>query len=560
MSGKSKKSTAKPTSTSGAQSVSSSASTVSSMTESSETALSPSRRSRLHEKNSLMNLNDRLACYIERVRFLEQENSKLSLELSSCQETAHREVANLKAIYENELADARKLLDETARDKAKVEIDSKRYWEENDVLRLKLNKKIKELTEVDKDARANEARCIELTANYNSVCSEKKKLQEELREADMEAAKLRKSFEAMRKDLEHETLIRVDLENNIQSLREELTFKDQVHSQELSESKMRRQTEISEIDGYLMDQYETKMQQTLQELRDQYETQMNMNRDEMSELYEARIQNLESRLAQERVQHEEERLKLEKELNRLRDEMSVQLKEYQDLMDIKISLDMEIAAYDRLLSSEETRLNITPSVTSTTSAGLSTSSRLFRTPSYKRKRNALDDSVDYSVTSSAKGDLEISECDPDGKFVKVHNKSDQTQKLEGWQIVRKTESAEVTYKFPKGAKLEGGATVTVWSASSNQKADPPGSLLMKGQSWATGDNVSTRLINQDGEEVAHAERIKMKSMGGSAGPKDKFFLDEGGARLAVSRSGGVRSPGTSRRGSGDKNDEQCVVM
>lgn len=507
-----------------------------------------------------MNLNDRLACYIERVRYLEQENSKLSLELSSCQETAHREVANLKAIYENELADARKLLDETARDKAKVEIDAKRYWEENDVLRVKLNKKIKELTEVDKDARANEAKCIELKANYNSVCSEKKKLQEELREADTEAAKLRKSFESMRKDLEHETLIRVDLENNIQSLREELTFKDQVHSQELSESKMRRQTEVSEIDGYLMDQYETKMQQTLQELRDQYETQLSMNRDEMSELYEARIQNLESRLSQERGQHEEERQKLEKELNRLRDEMAVQLKEYQDLMDIKISLDMEIAAYDRLLSSEETRLNITPSVTSTTSAGLSTSSRLFRTPSYKRKRTALDDSVDYSVTSSAKGDLEISETDPEGKFVKVHNKSNQAQKLEGWQIIRKTESTEVSYKFTKGTKLEGGSTVIVWSASSNQKADPPGSLLMKGQSWATGDNVSTRLINQDGEEVAHSERIKMKAMNASAGPKDKYFLEEGGARLGVSRSGSVRSPGSAKGGKGDKNDEQCHVM
>ncbi|XP_065077590.1 lamin Dm0-like [Ochlerotatus camptorhynchus] len=557
MSGKSKKSTTKPTSTSGAQSVSSSASTVSSMAESSETALSPSRRSRLHEKNSLMNLNDRLACYIERVRYLEQENSKLSLELASCQETASREVANLKAIYESELTDARKLLDETARDKAKVEIDAKRFWEENDTLRIKLNKKIKELSEVAKDARDNESKCIELTANYNSACSEKKKLQEELREADKEAAKLRKSFDSMRKDLEHETLIRVDLENNIQSLREELTFKEQVHSQELSESKMRRQSEVSEIDGYLMDQYETKLQQTLQELRDQYESQLSMNRDEMSELYDSRIQNLEGRLTHERTQHEEERQKLESELNRLRDEMTVQLKEYQDLMDIKISLDMEIAAYDRLLSSEETRLNITPSVTSTTSAGLSTSSRLFRTPSYKRKRNAIDDSLDYSVTSSAKGDIEISDCDPEGKFVKVHNKSKQSQMLEGWQVVRKTESSEVTYKFPKGTKLEGNSTVAIWSASSNQKPDPPGNLLMKGQSWVTGDSVSTRLVNQDGEEVAHAERIRMKPMNASAGHKDKYFLEEGGARLGVSRSGSTRSPGSLK---GDRNDEQCLMM
>lgn len=567
MSQRSSKKAAKPSSTSGTQSVSSSASTVSSMTEASDTALSPSRRSRLHEKNSLMNLNDRLACYIERVRFLEQENSRLSLEMAAYQETASREVSSLKSIYEGELGDARKLLDETARDKARVEIDAKRYWEENDQLRMKLNKKTKELAELERDARASEAKCIELTASYNSVCSERKKLQEELKECEKESTKLRKTFENMRKDLEHETLIRVDLENNIQSLREELTFKEQVHSQELSESKMRRQSEISEIDGFLMEQYETKLQQTLQELREQYDSQLRLNRDEISELYDARIHNLESRLTSDRHQYEDERQKLENEITRMRDEMSIQLKEYQDLMDIKISLDMEIAAYDKLLSSEETRLNMTPNVTSTTATAsvLSTTSRLFRTPSLKRKRNVLDESLDYSITSTAKGDLELSECDPEGKFVKVHNKSKQQYKLDGFQIQRKTESSEVTFKFPKNSKIEGNGTVTIWSSACGQKPDPPITLVMtKGQTWTTGDSTVTMLINADGGEEAHSERMKLRTMNIS-GHKDKYFLEEGGARLGVSHSmpagGSSKSPrGQGEPGTEDKNDEQCVVM
>lgn len=45
---------------------------------------SPTRHSRIAEKVELQSLNDRLACYIDRVRYLETENSRLSLEVSHC--------------------------------------------------------------------------------------------------------------------------------------------------------------------------------------------------------------------------------------------------------------------------------------------------------------------------------------------------------------------------------------------------------------------------------------------------------------------------------------------
>ena len=46
------------------------------------------------------------------------------------------------------------------------------------------------------------------------------------------------------------------------------------------------------------------------------------------------------------------------EIQRLLDELSNQLKEYQSLMDTKVALDMEIAVFRRLLESEEDRLGI----------------------------------------------------------------------------------------------------------------------------------------------------------------------------------------------------------
>lgn len=99
--------------------------------------LSPTRYSRLQEKQDLQNLNDRLANYIDRVRHLEAENSRLTREVHTSQETTTREVTSVKAMYENELSDARKLLDELSREKAKLELDTRRLFVENEELKTK---------------------------------------------------------------------------------------------------------------------------------------------------------------------------------------------------------------------------------------------------------------------------------------------------------------------------------------------------------------------------------------------------------------------------------------
>jgi len=74
---------------------------------------------------------------------------------------------------------------------------------------------------------------------------------------------LKKQLAEAKKQLEDETLKRIDLQNQLQTAQEGLKFENSLLEQQLNETKIRRQIEISEIDGKLQDQYEEKLQQSL---------------------------------------------------------------------------------------------------------------------------------------------------------------------------------------------------------------------------------------------------------------------------------------------------------
>ena len=96
---------------------------------------STSRSTRVQEKEQLQELNGRFVNYIEQVRKVKEEKLILEAELQRLKEHENSEADRIKALLENELADARALIDETAREKAQQQLQAAQYKAEADELK-----------------------------------------------------------------------------------------------------------------------------------------------------------------------------------------------------------------------------------------------------------------------------------------------------------------------------------------------------------------------------------------------------------------------------------------
>jgi len=496
------------------------------------------------EKREMQNLNERLAGYIEKVHFLEAQNKKLEAENEALRNRKTEDLQPIRDAYENELAQARKVIDELSGDKGKVE--AKVVGLQDEIARLQeligtyenqAKDYRKKIDSLGNSIGEYEGELQTLRLRVGSLEDENAKQRELIN-------KLQEQIRALRQDLEAETNAHIEAECTAQTKTEEAAFyKDLLDQLELMKP------EPIQIKGMdMQDYWNSQMKKALREMNAAYDEKIDLIQMDCEAKYQAQVSSMRAgavkdnmqlnnaleevkrlkgqlgdknsayaelatklatlqaerdelarRLAEVENELEVQKLKYDSDVRDLEAELAGVMEQLRVLMDAKLSMELEIACYKKLLEGEENRVGLRSLVEQAIGTQSKGGASLADALQQSKSTGSL------TVQRSSKGALGFASLDHSGGNVVIENTTSGARSknvnLKGWKLVKNTNGRNTVEVNLKDFDLSAGRNFTLWAKGAKDRASVDNEQVADNFSFGVGTCV-WKLLDDQGNEKA----------------------------------------------------------